>query len=621
MSPKGGRRRQPRRSRQPDKRSPHPDQSPLSGVDKAIEQELCRAIFDALQGLDDVPDPMSVEITMSQLLGQWWAMPTVGDVGPDGVFGNMVVRYAKEQRSPLGLLVLSTLAVIAPLPDVRAAAAAAAQSLTDRGVRQPAATGIGEVTVGRCWVAADVYGDQADVVAEFAYGDERHALVVLVDHNLGGIAKDAFSVDDVDATLTELQNAAAADELLASPRQIEPSLGRALVESAGAASDLVRGEPVSDDYAKSRALLLARLRAMPEGTQPTAEEPTPELQAALVADFFASPEAADLDPETAGHLVRLFVEYGCAREPSRPIRISPLKLEEFLHRWLPRRAPLDGGERAALPATVRALVAWARSRMDLPGPAVRDLDEATEDILGAFAGEYDDPNNFGLARQLLQAMGGPGRRAQRAPTAKKATPAPAARAPSSKRAPTGSYQIKVTLHGAKPPIWRRLMVPASVTLADLHLIIQYAMGWDNYHLHLFDVGGVRYGEPDPELELELRDEGRVRLRDVAPAERAKIRYEYDFGDGWEHDIVVEKIVDEPVQQVVLLAGRRACPPEDCGGIPGYYHLLDVLSDPTHDEFEHLSTWVGGDFAPDELDIDGINDLLGAMVLGPQRRSR
>jgi len=448
-----------------------------------------------------VPDPFVVEMTLSEIVGQWWAMPSFGDVDADKIFGAMLVRYATQRRSPLGLLVLSTLAVISPSPDVRDAAAAAAHSLMERGVRQPAAAArIGQVASNRCWLQEDVHGDQADVVVEFSYGEQRHGLCVLLDHNLGGIAKDAFAVDDVDTLVTALHNEATSDEMLAAFREIEPARARALLESACAASDEVRGEPVSADFAKLRALILARVRAMLESPQATAgrEPPTPE-------------------------------------------------------------------------------------------------------------------------QPLLQGLGKSRGSAERPPrTTKKVSPVPAARTPSSKRAPSGAYQIKVSLRGAKPPIWRRLVVPASATLADLHVIIQYAMGWDDYHLHVFDVGGIRYGVPEP--ELQFRDEARVRLSDVAPTERAKFRYEYDFGDGWEHDIVVEKILDEPVKQAVLHGGRRASPPEDCGGIWGYAHLLEVLADSTHEEHEQLSTWVGGEFDPDEFDIDGINDLLDVMSLGQTRRA-
>lgn len=143
-------------------------------------------------------------------------------------------------------------------------------------------------------------------------------------------------------------------------------------------------------------------------------------------------------------------------------------------------------------------------------------------------------------------------------------------------------QIKVTLEESHPPIWRRLLVPGDVTLAQLHDIIQVAMGWEDYHLHQFIVGNVFYGEPHPDYGFEMRDERRVTLREVAPQEGSKFCYEYDFGDGWLHQILVEKVLPpEPEQSYpVCIKGKRACPPEDVGGIWGYYDFLEASGTPT-----------------------------------------
>ena len=105
-----------------------------------------------------------------------------------------------------------------------------------------------------------------------------------------------------------------------------------------------------------------------------------------------------------------------------------------------------------------------------------------------------------------------------------------------------TYQVKVTLHGIKPPIWRRLRLPAATTLAQLHQVIQAAFGWEDAHLHAFEVGGRRYSRPDFELWDEAADEGTVRLQDLAARPGARLRYTYDFGDSWEHDLLVESIL-------------------------------------------------------------------------------
>jgi hypothetical protein len=178
------------------------------------------------------------------------------------------------------------------------------------------------------------------------------------------------------------------------------------------------------------------------------------------------------------------------------------------------------------------------------------------------------------------------------------------------------YQIKVTLEGSKPPIWRRLMVRSDSTLGDLHRIIQLAFGWWDYHLHQFIVGRAYYGQPHPDYfdDMEMRDEQDVTLRQIAAAEGFKFRYEYDFGDSWLHQVLVEKVLPaEPGRRYpVCVKGRCACPPEDVGGIWGYYSFLEALADPDHEEHESYLEWVGGDFDPEAFDLEEVNQALQAL---------
>jgi hypothetical protein len=181
-----------------------------------------------------------------------------------------------------------------------------------------------------------------------------------------------------------------------------------------------------------------------------------------------------------------------------------------------------------------------------------------------------------------------------------------------KRAPRGDiYQIKVTLKGSKPPIWRRIQVPGDIRLDKLHRVLQVVMGWDDYHLHQFIVGGEYYGEPHPDYEMwgpEMRDETRVSLRQIAPQEKSRFVYEYDFGDGWEHVLLVEKILPpEPgVDYPRCIKGKRACPPEDVGGIWGYYDFLETIANPDDPEHDDLLDWIGGEFDPEHFDLDEVN---------------
>jgi hypothetical protein len=179
------------------------------------------------------------------------------------------------------------------------------------------------------------------------------------------------------------------------------------------------------------------------------------------------------------------------------------------------------------------------------------------------------------------------------------------------------YQLKISLMETDPPIWRRLRVPGSTTLSRLDRIIQTAMGWTNSHLHTFTVGGVLYSDPDPEWEIEVKDERRARLGQIATEEGEAFVYEYDLGDSWRHQVLVEEVQigSDVAEGPVCLAGERACPPEDCGGVQGYYETLECLRNPRHPEYEDTKTWIesmaGGPFDPDTFDIEAVNAVLKA----------
>jgi len=178
---------------------------------------------------------------------------------------------------------------------------------------------------------------------------------------------------------------------------------------------------------------------------------------------------------------------------------------------------------------------------------------------------------------------------------------------------TKVHQLKVVLRGVEPSIWRRLQVPASTTLAELHGVVQVAMGWQDCHLHQFEIAGVTYGIDDGEgWGPAPKDERHTRLDSVA-GKGTGFTYEYDFGDGWEHDIDVEDVLDAEVGKAypACIAGERSCPPEDCGGTWGYENFLAALADPDHDE---LLEWVGGEFDPEHLDLVAVN-----RALAPTRR--
>ena len=177
------------------------------------------------------------------------------------------------------------------------------------------------------------------------------------------------------------------------------------------------------------------------------------------------------------------------------------------------------------------------------------------------------------------------------------------------------YQLKVTLKGSKPPIWRRFLIASSVTLPELHGVLQVIMGWSDYHLHQFTAGGHQFGLLDSHFGLDdVTDEKGVRLDRLLVNEKDSMRYEYDFGDGWEHVILLEKVLPpEPNKSLpVCIKAKGACPPEDVGGLWGYYNFLDVMKDQNHSEHEDVKEWIGGDFDPDAYDMELVNQQLMAF---------
>lgn len=762
---KDKKRRTPIRHRTPD--GPPPPPTP---------ERIFDEIFGALRELPTETDPLQAELAVAELIGLAWQ---AGNDRADAeeLFGTGLAGHARRRRTPVALALVRVLAAIAPREEDRIAAARVALELGGRGVAEaPWAHVVGQVAAGRCWAHRDIFGDQTSLFCEFAYGRRRHALVVLIDHNLGGIAKDAFITDEPARALADLRRAGKREGPLVELVEVEPGWARATLERAFTATDRASDPPVTDDFLHVRPIALARMRTMPQPPQTlpeTTEDWTDERRSALVEQFLSSPVAAAfVRDEAARRVAHLLVEYGADEDQGRPLRVSPAKLELFLFKWLPSIG-VDEDVAQTIPLVLPAFVDWAAAHTGMTAPAREALAEAASDLaehfeegcddhFGETAGDRSpaemyaagldgvssvaelddalerrrlampffgtriggedfplldpgDPDDRDLlilgehpefhdqylrdeppsdsdgsglhlalhavvanqlwdgepveawqaAKRLLAdgmdrhdvlhalcevvvkslhagltgaRVDASGYRAELAAIAAQGGSAPRDAAepvvPAPRRAKAGpasardrkagggkgAYQIKVSLRGVRPPIWRRLRVPAGITLGQLHDVLQVAMGWSDYHMHVFEVGSARYGMPDP--ELGFRDDRKARLATVAPTVGSRLQYEYDFGDSWQHDIVVEEVLEagcgEGEEYPVCMAGRRACPPEDCGGAWGYQHLLEVLADPTHEEHEHLSEWVGGPFEPGAFDRNVVNDVLRTMSTGRRR---
>jgi len=183
------------------------------------------------------------------------------------------------------------------------------------------------------------------------------------------------------------------------------------------------------------------------------------------------------------------------------------------------------------------------------------------------------------------------------------------------------YQLKISLQGAKPPIWRRIQLPGALTLGQLHQVIQVVMGWHNQHLHQFLIDRTCYCPPEKEDNWRTtrpKDENKHTIHELADKLAPSFQYIYDFGDNWLHQLVIEKTLapEEAKPYPVLLTGRRACPPEDAGGVPGYMEQLQILADPDHENHNMIKGWLGKNFDParfGKIEITAANKQLTSLL--------
>ncbi|HLH56343.1 MAG TPA: plasmid pRiA4b ORF-3 family protein [Verrucomicrobiae bacterium] len=179
---------------------------------------------------------------------------------------------------------------------------------------------------------------------------------------------------------------------------------------------------------------------------------------------------------------------------------------------------------------------------------------------------------------------------------------------------TSIYQLHVLLNGTQPPIWRRLQVPGAANLGWLHSVLQVAMGWTNSHLHQFICGNEMYADPSAGLDQngDVLNENKFTLSELLTDGQKMLIYEYDFGDSWQLIVTLEKICPGNASKeapAVCLAGSRACPPEDCGGISGYVDLLQALRNKKHPEHRSMKEWLGRPFDSEFFDVEKANYWL------------
>lgn len=164
------------------------------------------------------------------------------------------------------------------------------------------------------------------------------------------------------------------------------------------------------------------------------------------------------------------------------------------------------------------------------------------------------------------------------------------------------HTLRIELLYVEPTVWRRFIMPSETKLPKFNRMLEAVMGWEGYHLHMFEIADLRIGMPD-EDDDDVIDEKRITVMQLLPRVGSQLRWAYDFGDNWQHDVIVEAIVEPSpdVQYPLCTDGERACPPEDCGGVGGYEDLREALADPAHPEHEFLREWAGAGFEPHPFD--------------------
>ncbi len=359
-------------------------QEPLFEIQLRPERRYYRQILQALTGALLGADPLRAEIAVSRLLGVVWASDPSRDGAAEEAFGRGLVDYARQIHQPGAFALLRVLAAVGTLREVRDAAheALAAQS----ALIPDCDPCVGAVTVGRCWLTEDAFGDAATLLCEFGYGPSlrvgpRHGIAIQVDEAMFSAAIDLTLVDDVDAAVHDLRYGAehANDEF----RLVEPGWAGAVLERAFARTDLIPSTVVGSGFAETRALALARVRALPSSPFALAseQEATPERREAVIGEFSRSTEASGTGaPE---RVARLIVDFTAVRDPGDLIKVSPARWEAFLFDWLPASG-LDATHHADLADVVRAWSAWASRQSGLPLLARDELARTVDDLLQDF---------------------------------------------------------------------------------------------------------------------------------------------------------------------------------------------------------------------------------------------
>ena len=449
---------------------------------------------------------------------------------------------------------------------------------------------IGESEVVRAAVVSEaVFDDARTVLLESRHPDgETMAVGVLIDRNFGGLAKDVLLAESIEQVTAAMGGYSTGDEAELELEQVEPAVAAGLIRAAIARTDMTWDPPVDDDFWFGRALALLRADQAPGAVEPP--EPT-ELSSGerdrMRDEFLASPEGREFAPDgDEAWVASLAIDFCAGYTDGDPLRWSPVVVELFMTDWIPRKVLATPELLDRLPAALDAWVRFAAHRRGIPEWATNETRESIVKWVKEMRKAALDPAVGGPSKQFLLAAKAAGvdledERALgtfiKGWNARSELDLADLEVPQAIE-PDEILQLKITLKGiSKPPVWRRVQVRADTTFATLHQIIQAAFGWTDTHLHTFEYEGEQIGVVDPEYDNDCADEAETTLDEVLLGPKDRVRYTYDFGDNWEHDIVLEKVIKSAAGdgRPALLTGKGARPPEDCGGPWGYAELKNA----------------------------------------------